>query len=207
MERQGYGAEGGKIFRKDYMRRFVSALGGINETRDLSGARAVKFAADVSLAMTEASSGTAWSRNILAHSRKNSPNFMNFIRSCEPKSCGGCNQKLGRSSSEWRRNFLSMRSSLRRMRRRSCHSDSSRRLINVSCRKRVKRAFGGFSKKKIGENRVDAKIKVLKSLVPGGTAMDTPLLLHEALEYISALQVQVQSMRTLVSYFENVESK
>ena len=53
---------------------------------------------------------------------------------------------------------------------------------------------------------MDRKLKVLARLVPGGRKLSFPLLLEEASDYISALEMQVRAMKTLAKVLSSVGS-
>lgn len=213
--------------RKDYLNRFLNLLRRLRDRRppikeedknDVVGrSRAVRVAADLSLAMT--ARGATWSRNILSQSRKMSPNFIDFIRTYRSKNGKQISMKrLSRPKARdrWRTSFLRMRRTLYSLRRRLQPSGSKRVLDKTMPRKRVSK-LNTWSKKSMRillrgvsrderskhqeETRTwDARIKMLQSLVPGGRGMDTPVLLQEVADYILALKMQVDTMETLANY-------
>ncbi|GLJ12585.1 hypothetical protein SUGI_0193990 [Cryptomeria japonica] len=177
-------------FAKEYTTRFLTALARIRrgkvsaelkaELRRNSRAKVMKISSELSAAMTErGSSGREWRRSILAQHTKNSPTFVHFIRTC------GCSMKFNnKRSSQWRRNLLGGR----RVRRRS-HKWS------VSYIEWMRRVVAGATL--VDQNKEQASVETLKSLIPGGRGMDTVLVLEETIDYIQALQMQLHSLKTL----------
>lgn len=211
--------------RKDYLNRLLSLLRRLPDRRpigeedksDVVGrSRAVRVAADLSLAMT--ARGATWSRNILSQSRKMSPNFIDFIRTYRAKNGKkSMSKRLSRPKARdrWRTSFLRMRRTLYSLRRQP--SGSRMRVVyktiprkhvsklNAWSKKSMRILLRGVSRdersKRQEETRTwDARIKMLQSLVPGGRSMDTPVLLQEVADYILALKMQVDTMQTLANY-------
>ncbi|GLJ31628.1 hypothetical protein SUGI_0635190 [Cryptomeria japonica] len=172
-------------FQQKYLSRLITELRRRRFERGSSsvwgGVRAVKSAADVSLAMV-ARGRTAWSRATI------------FARAG--------NRSLHRVSRR-RRNHVSksnfhlhlrslMRSAYRPWNAFSSKMNSVRRLRRSSPRSRGDE-----------EESVQSRIKTLRTLVPGSRRLDTPLLLEEVADYIMALKMQVQSMQALTSHLAN----
>eukprot|EP01018_Ginkgo_biloba_P005716 Gb_01289 [translate_table: standard] len=212
--------------RRNYLKCLVAALRQIPErsrtekNMSITGrSRAVKFAADLSLAMT--ARGTTWSRSILAQSRKNSPNFIDFVHTCRPRIWSKKPKSISihkisrrcKASDEWRRSFLRIRGDFHSISRSGgsnakmlLKTSPRARRLNVSSKKSVRRllrAVSRSSKRRAEIRTVDSRLKTLKRLVPGGRAMDTPVLLQEVADYILALKLQVETMQTLANYFSN----
>jgi len=215
--------------RKDYLNRLLTLLRRLPDRRPigeedkndaLGRSRAVRVAADLSLAMT--ARGATWSRNILSQSRKMSPNFIDFIRTYRPKNGKISMKRLSRPKARdrWRTSFLRMRRTLYSLRR---QPSGSRRVVGKTVPRKCVSKLNAWSKKSMrillrGVSRAerskrqeetrtwDARIKMLQSLVPGGRGMDTPTLLQEVGDYILALKMQVDTMQTLANYLTMINT-
>ncbi|KAF5471509.1 hypothetical protein F2P56_008297 [Juglans regia] len=51
-------------------------------------------------------------------------------------------------------------------------------------------------------HRISDRFKILQSLVPGGSKMDTVSMLEEAIHYVKFLQTQIWLHQTMISFFD-----
>lgn len=53
---------------------------------------------------------------------------------------------------------------------------------------------------------VASRMQILRTLVPGNSGLDSPVLLKETADYIVALKMQVQAMQALADWYTNHSS-
>lgn len=172
-------------FQQKYLSRLVAMLRRRKIERAISlstGSRAVKLAADLSLARTSGGR-TAWSRAILGKY------LCRFKKSC-------CHLRVVKS----RRNLKGIRRSAS-ARGRQCKTSPvckkfARQLLRTASMTADNRD------KEAGDN-LASRLQTLRLLVPGSRQLDTPVLLEEAADYIVALKMQVQAMKALSDCFSN----
>lgn len=197
MERRSGGGKWAP-WRADFQQKYLSRLLSLlrrrkidqRSTRLSARIRAVKLAADLSLAMT-VRSRTAWRRAILGkyHFRFNK---------------SGCQRRRVKS----RRNP--------RGTRRSVSGKGRPCATAVACDNAYKQlpgeeyglmgTTGIWSCDNCNEEAmgtVDSRMETLRALVPGSSRLDTPVFLKEAADYIVALEMQVQAMRALADLWSN----
>lgn len=175
-------------FQQKYLRQLVAVLQEKRiepATSVLARSRAVKLAADLSLAIT-ARGRNAWSRAIL---RK-------YLF------------RLNKSRCQRRSVLKSRMNSLR-----SASAKNNRRCITIfSSKKFVRPAFvvasrPGTSIRSHGneeaEDTVASRMQTLRELVPGNRGLDPPVFLKETADYIVALKMQVQAMQALADWYTN----
>jgi len=169
-------------FRRKYIRKFVAVLrtGRIERvTSVLARSRAVKLAADLSLALTARRRNT-WSQAILrkylfrlnkSHCQRRSvpKSTMNSQRSASPKNTRLCKTIFAGKK-------------------------PVRQLFGVASR-------SGASEE--SEGTVASRMQTLRALVPGNGLTDPPVFLKEAADYIEALKMQVQAMQALTDWYSN----
>lgn len=170
-------------FQRKYIRQFPVVLRHGKIERAASGlirSRAVKQAADLSLAMT-ARGRTAWSRAIL---RK-------YLSRVDKSGC-----QRG-SVVKSRVNFPS-----------SVSAKKSRPgKTTFPGKKSVKRLFRVASKSgssiRSEKRTLASRMQTLRDLIPGSRRLNTPVFLEEAADYIVALMMQVQGMQALTGCYTN----
>lgn len=175
-------------FQRKYLRQLAAVLRQKRiepATSVLARSRAVKVAADLSLAITTRGR-TAWSRAIL---RK-------------------CLFRLNKSRCQRRSVDKSRRNSPR-----SASAENSRPCkSSFVSRKSVRRVFGVASRSGTSipshgneetEGTVASRMKTLRTLVPGNRTLDPPVFLKETADYIVALKMQVQAMQALADWCTN----
>lgn len=170
-------------FQWKYIRQLVAMLrrGRIERaTSGLTQSRAVKLAADLSLAMT-ARGRTAWSRAIV---RK----YLSRLHK------SGCQ----------RRSVVKSRVNSPR----SASAKNSRPCKTIfSGKKSIRRLFGVASRSgtsiRSETGSVASRLQTLRELIPGSSRLDTPVFLEEVTDYIVALKMQVQAMQALTGWYTN----
>jgi len=175
-------------FQRKYMRQLAAVLrhGRFESaTRALARSRAVKLAADLSLAMM-ARGRTAWSRAILR------------------KYLFGINKSRCQRLSVLKSRVNSTRSASAKYTR-PCKTTSAGK-------KSVRRVFGVASMsgtsirshgKEEAEGTVASRMQTLRALVPGNRGLEPSVLLKETADYIVALKMQVQAMQALADWYTN----
>lgn len=137
--------------------------------------RAIKVSADVAMASTR-NPKTSWSRSLLGNACK------------EDKFKPLVSHVLGPH--------------FERLKKISNGSNSVRRKIlrrsRTICRAR-KRAAKVVSPSSVAKRLMKKKAKMLKSLIPGGDAIDELSLIEETLDYIISLRTQVEVMQRLAN--------
>lgn len=172
-------------FQKKYLSRLVAILrrGRIERTTSISArSRTVKFAADLSLAMTSRGK-TAWSRAIIRKCLfrlKKSRCLLQGVKSVG--NFGGLS--------------------------RSAYAKSRPCKTNAVCKKFSSRLMRTASRtehhcKEEAEGTVASRMQTLRLLVPGSHGLDTPVFLKDAADYIVALRMQVQAMQALEDCYSN----
>lgn len=176
-------------FQRKYLRQLVAVLREKRiepATSVLARSRAVKLAADLSLAMT-ARGRNAWSRAII---RK-------YIFRLNKSRC------QRRSVLKSRRNYP--RLAFAKNNRRCIKSFSSKK-------KFARRGFGVASRpgtsilshdNEEAEGTVASRMQILRELVPGIQGLDPFVFLKETADYIVALKMQVQAMQALADLYTN----
>lgn len=185
-------------WRADFQHKYLSRLLSLLRRRKIyqrstnlsARIRAVKSAADLSLAMTMRSR-TAWRRAILGkyHFRFNKSRYQ-------------------------RRRVKSRRNPRGKMR--SVYGKGRHCEMAAACDNAYKHLPGeeygriGTTSKSSSDNcneetrgTVDSRIETLRAIVPGSGRLDTPVFLKEAADYIVALEMQVQAMRALADFCSN----
>jgi len=173
------------VFQRKYLSCLVAVLrrGRIETATSASvRIRAVKFATDLSLAMTSRGRN-AWSRAIL----------------------GKYLFRLKKSRSQLQ--VVKFRRNLHRTRR-SASAETRTCKTTAVCKKFARRQVGPASR--TGHNceeeaggTVASRLQILRLLVPGSRGLDTPVFLKEAADYISALKKQVQAMQAIADCYSN----
>lgn len=171
-------------FQRQYLSRLVDVLRRRRikcATNVSSRSRAVKLAADLSLAMT-AKGRTSWSRAIL---RK----YIFRLKKTRRK------PQVIKSHGETRSALDKTRPACKTI---------------VSCIKSVRCSLGAASKLRSAHNcqeesggSVASRMQTLRLLVPGSRGLDTPLFLKEAADYTVALKMQVQALQALADCYSN----
>lgn len=164
----------------DFQRKYLSHLAAVLRRRKIEcvtsvlvRSEAVKLAADLSLAMT-VKGRSKWSRAILAK---------NIFR-----------LKKIRCQS-----LFTVRS--HRIRRSA--SDKSKPCKTTTVSKKFGRrqlrkgSRTGHNFKEEAGSTMASRMQTLRSLVPGGSGLETPVLLKEATDYIVALKMQVQALQAI----------
>nr|ABK24435.1 unknown [Picea sitchensis] len=163
-------------FQRKYFSRVVAVLrsGRIeNATSASARIRTVKFAADLSMAMTSRGR-TAWSRAIL----------------------GKYIIRLKRSRCQLR--VVKSRGNLHGIRT-SASGKSSPCKRTAVCKKLARRFLGNSRHRGLKGTGVTvaSRMQTLRLLIPGSHGLDTPVFLKEAADYIVALKMQIQAMQAL----------
>uniref|UniRef100_A0A5B7BCP1 Putative transcription factor IBH1 n=1 Tax=Davidia involucrata TaxID=16924 RepID=A0A5B7BCP1_DAVIN len=142
--------------------------------------KAIKLSADVAMASAR-NATTSWSRALIANASKDDNNkiLVDHILGGTDES-----ERLKKAS------IGSIMCNPKRIR--------SKKILKRSC------SFGRVKKmapqaSSIAKRLVQKRTQVLKSLVPGGQAMDESSLIEETLDYIISLRAQVHVMRCLAS--------
>jgi len=174
-------------FQRKYLRCLVAMLrrGRIERAISVSSrSRSVKFAADLSLAMT-LRCRTAWSRAILGK----------YILRIKKSRC----QMPG----------LKFRGNFRRVLR-SAYAKTRPCKSTANCMKfagglvvRTASSTGHNSEEESGGG-VASRLETLRLLVPGSHGLETSVFLKEAAEYIVALKMQVGAMQALADCYSNL---
>lgn len=155
-------------------------------TRLSARCRAVKWAVDLSLAMT-ARGKTAWSRAIVRKCL-----FRLKISHC---------QRLvvhSRGNSQGKRKLVSAKA--RPCKTNAASQNSGRQSPGPDSR--LTQTKSSFSRDN-GRGTVDSRMQILRALVPGSRGLDTPIFLKETADYIEALNMQVQAMQALADCYLN----
>lgn len=197
MERRSVGGKWAP-WRADFQQKYLSRLLSLLRRRKIhqrssrlsARIRAVKLAADLSLAMT-VRSRTAWRRAILGkyHFRFNKSR---------------CQRRRVKS----RRNPRGTRRSVSG-KGRPCETAAA---CDNACKQLPGEEYGLMGTTGIwscdncneeATGTVDSRMETLRALVPGSGRLDTPVFLKEAADYIVALEMQVQAMRALADLWSN----
>lgn len=143
---------------------------------------AIKLSADIALASSR-NCATRWSRAVIARS------------SVDNRSCLVANGVLGRGLCERVKQISNLKITR--------SSWSSGKIVKRSRRvwRRRRRRNKCMAAVTIARRLVQKRTKVLRGLVPGGEFMDEISLIEETLDYMSALQAQVDVMRFLASAY------
>lgn len=184
-------------FRRIYLSHLVAVLRRSRihrcATKISVRTRAVKLAADLSLAMT-GRGRSVWRQAIL---RKY------LLRHRKTR----CQRPVvnSRGNSQGKRKSTSTKA-------RPCNQNTARR---NSCRQLPGRDSGVrgtttlFSRDNCdneAEGTADSRMQTLRALVPGSQGLDTPIFLKECADYIVALKMQVQAMKELADCYSNSEA-
>ncbi|XP_057969211.1 transcription factor IBH1-like 1 isoform X2 [Malania oleifera] len=148
--------------------------------------KAIKLSADIAVASAR-NAATCWSDTLLANASKDDRNkiiiqqvlghgYSDIINKAPIRSQVICSKKRVRSSSILRRS--------RRIRR--AKKRATQRVVATCTAKQL----------------VKKRTQVLKSLIPGGEAMNELFLMEETVDYIVSLQAQVDVMRRLAKAAE-----
>jgi len=172
-------------FQRKYIRQLVAMLRRGRIERATSGltqsrSRAVKLAADLSLAMT-ARGRTAWSRAIL---RK-------YLSRLHKSGCQRLSVVKSRVNSP----------------RSASTKNSWPCKMTYPGNKSIRRLFGAVSRSRTSirseTGTVASRMQTLRELIPGSRLLDTPVFLEEVTDYIMALKMQVQAMQALTGWYRN----
>lgn len=172
-------------FQRKYLSRLVAVLRRTRiepATSILARSRAVKLAADLSLAIT-ARGRAAWSRAILRKC------LFRFRKSrCQRRSVDKSRMNSSRLASARKSRLCKM--------------------IFASKKSAISRS--GTSTRSYGneeaEGTLASRMQILGELVPGNSGLDSPVLLKEAADYIVALKMQIQAMQALADRYTNQSS-
>lgn len=177
-DRYGGGKE--SAGRTGFQRKYVSRIVGVlrrgrieNATSASARIRAVKAAADLSMAMTSRGR-TAWSRAILGKY------IIRLKRS-------GCPRRVVKSRGNLRGIRRSASGKSTPCKRTDLCKKLARQLLRNSRHRGLEGTGGTF----------DSRIQTLRLLIPGSNGLDTAAFLKEAADYIRALKMQVQAMQAL----------
>lgn len=170
-------------FQRKYLSRLVDVLrrGRIKCVTSVSArSRAVKLAADLSLAMTARDRST-WSRYILGK-------FIFRLKKtrCETRAIKSHAKRISASQ----KRTMPCRKSVRWLLGRASRARTSTFRSSHNCEEEA----GGT---------VASRMQTLRLLVPGSRGLDTPVFLKEATDYIVALKMQVQAMQALADCCSN----
>lgn len=181
-------------FQRKYLSRLVAMLRrrkiDQRATRVSARSRAVKLAADLSLAMT-VRSRTAWRRAIFGKY------FYRFKKTrCQRR------RVKSRGNPEEKRRSVSVKA-------RPCKPNA---VFDRSYKKLPGAEYGLMWATSIrscdncdeeSRGTLDSGMETLRALVPGSALLDTPVFLKEAADYIVALEMQVQAMQALADFYSN----
>lgn len=181
-------------FQRKYSRRLLAILRRrrIHQrvTRLSARSVALKFALDVSLAMT-ARGRNAWRRAILRSYpfRLQKTRWQRRVVNSRVNSLG-------------KRMLVSVKA-------RPCEHNADRDISGRQLAReesRITRAANLRSRDNFDEQSggsVASRMQTLRAIVPGSRGLDTPLFLKEAADYIVALKMQVQAMQALADCYSN----
>lgn len=173
-------------FQRKYLRRLVAMLRRDwriePATNASTGSRTVKFASDLSLAMTSRVR-TAWSRAIISK----------YLFKVRKSRC----QLRG----------VKIRGNQRGVRR-SAYAKTGPCKTTAVCKKVGRRLHRIASKtnhkcEQEAGGTVASRMRTLRMLVPGSHGLDTPVFLKDAADYIVALKMQVQAMQALADCYSD----
>lgn len=189
MERRFGSCQEGAAWRAGFQRKYLSRLVSVLHRKRFEPAtsvsarsRAVKLAADLSLAIT-ARGRAAWSRAILRRC------LFRFNKS-----------RYQRRSVEKSRMNSSRSASAKK--RRLCKMTFASKKSAMSRSGTSTRSYGNEE----AEGTVASRMQILRTLVPGNSGLDSPVLLKETADYIVALKMQVQAMQALADWYTNHSS-
>lgn len=172
-------------FQQKYLSRLVAILRRARIQRATSVStrgRTVKFAADLSLAMTSRGR-TAWSRAII---RK----YLFWLRKSR------CLLRGVKSRGNFGSVSRSVHARSRLGRKIAVSKKFGRRLLRTASR------TGHHCNEEAGHT-VASRVQTLRMLVPGSQGLDTATFLKDAAGYIVALKMQVQAMQALADCYSN----
>lgn len=179
-------------FQRKYLGRLVAMLRrrkiDQRATRISARSRAVKLAADLSLAMTVRSQ-TSWQRAI----------FGKYLFKIKKSGCQPPGVK-SRRNPEFKKRSVSTKA-------RTCKANAAWDNSNKQLSRAESRLTGTTSIRSCDNcdeqerGTVDSRMETLRALVPGSCRLDMPVFLKEAADYIVALEMQVQAMQTLADLY------
>ncbi|XP_023515816.1 transcription factor IBH1-like 1 [Cucurbita pepo subsp. pepo] len=167
--------------KRDFLKKWLMGLQIYTTTnRNMTVAdrkRAIKLSADIALASSR-NCATRWSRAVIAGTSVHDGSFL------------VANGVLGRAVCE------RIKESSSKITRSSwCSGKILKRSRRVGRRKKCRKAGAEWIAKRLVQKRT----RMLRGLVPGGEFMDEVSLIEETLDYILALQTQVDVMRCLAT--------
>lgn len=178
-------------FQRKYLSRLVAMLrrGRIERATNTStGSRTVKFAADLTLAMTS-SGRTAWSRAIIDKYAFKVMKSRCNLRGVKSKRNY---QRLGRSAYA---------------KTRPCKTTAVCKKLSRRLHRTASRPTEFNCEEEEAGGTVVSRMQTLRLLVPGSHGQDTPAFLKDAADYIVALKMQVQAMQALADCYSNSNSR
>lgn len=189
MEQPSGGGQDQLAWKAGFQRRYLGHLLAIMRCARIEPAtsvstrsRTVKFAADLSLAMTSRGR-TAWSRAIIGKHHfwlRKSRCVLRGVKS--------------------RGNFGSVsRSAFARSR--PCKKTGVCKKLARQLLRTVSKT--GHNCKEEAGDTVFSRLQTLRMLVPGSQDLDTPSFLKDAADYIVSLKMQVQAMQALADWYSN----
>ncbi|XP_047312191.1 transcription factor IBH1-like 1 [Impatiens glandulifera] len=179
-----------QLFMKKWIMGMKACSSSMKKSSLLERKNTIKLSADLAMASTRMVAGctTYWRRAIITNASKdpNSKHLINHIVG-----------KYSRSNNNYNSVLMTKITSVQ------LHCT---RLLRKSRSKKRKNIVGWrtMSDKKIAASILSRRLvrkrtQVLKSLVPGGEAMDECSLMKEAIDYIISLQTQVDGMKHIIN--------
>ncbi|PUZ50829.1 hypothetical protein GQ55_6G093400 [Panicum hallii var. hallii] len=194
-------------FRKAFMAQLLVSLRAAGQASKSMGLRerrdAVRLSSDVAMALASARtrsaprSSAAWARALVARhavERRNEALMRRIM--------GGAGYEMAAAAAAAARSRKEARSRriVRRSRRVCSGSAGRRRRVSLAAAAAAAAASGGAvrcSAMAAARRMVKARLRVLRSLVPGGEALRGLSLLSETLDYVVCLKTQVELMQCL----------
>ncbi|KAA8522804.1 hypothetical protein F0562_009227 [Nyssa sinensis] len=179
--------------KKKFLKKWITGLQICSSSKEnmslFERKKAIKLSADVAMASAR-NATTCWSRALIANASKDDNNkiLVDHILGTE-------SERLKKAS------IGSVMCNNKRVR--------SKKILKKSCSfRRVKKmAPQMVLASSIAKRLVKKRTLVLKSLVPGGEAMDESSLIEETLDYIISLRAQIDVMRRLANASEHLNLK
>ncbi|CAM8942475.1 unnamed protein product [Rhodiola kirilowii] len=181
------------IMKQEFIKKWTAALDTCcrdsNNICALEKHKVIKQTASIAMAAAKQGS-TAWSRAILADGYDKKTHIKTVLMGSQIPSM--FNKHLCTMSSF---RILGIKhKAIRRRRRRS--KRTTRRSMNQNVHK---------ASSSLAKSIVKKQTQVLKTLIPGGRAMEECCLIEEALDYIVSLKTQVDVMKELVNAAEYIK--
>ncbi|KAL9683063.1 hypothetical protein QQ045_014877 [Rhodiola kirilowii] len=182
------------IMKQEFIKKWTAALDTCcrdsNNICALEKHKVIKQTASIAMAAAKQGS-TAWSRAILADGYDKKTHIKTVLMGSQIPSM--FNKHLCTMSSF---RILGIKHKAIRRRRRRRSKRTTRRSMNQNVHK---------ASSSLAKSIVKKQTQVLKTLIPGGRAMEECCLIEEALDYIVSLKTQVDVMKELVNAAEYIK--